>query len=1154
MGTGRRGPDPLEAVDPGRLSFQILGPLTVLRPDGVRLDLGPRKQRAVLALLLTEAGRVVSLDRIIHGLWADEAPSSATATLQAYVSQLRRILEPDRPPRTPPKMLLTREPGYLLAVRPDQVDAERFTTQVRHGRELIEAGRFDEAQRALTDALALWRGEPLQEFLDEEFTAGPLARLGDGWAAAAEDLADALLGAGRVAMAVDRVREVVERHPYRERAWGQLMLGLYRDGRQAEALAAYRRARTILDQELGLPPGPELRALEASILRHDPALAWRTRTPAPPVELASLATDAMSQPASAPSLTVPPAAERMVGRTAQVAWITERIAAARNGNGGLLLVSGPAGVGKTVLAEVAADLAAREAMTVLRSRCVEGGVTPAFWPWAQIIRSLPADAATAGVLDVLSGRGEAGARAQDPDAGRFELYERVRDLLGTAARRQPVFLSIEDVHVADASSLQLLTHIAGGIAHVPVLVVATLRSEPGGTGPLRLALGALANERGVERVALQPFTPGEVEAYLTSAAHDRPDPDVVRTLHERTGGNPFYLKELLRLIDSEHPTGWGSPQVVLDAAVPESVRDVISRRVARLPEDTQALLRAAAVIGRDVDSALLEATAGIDNERMMGLLEPAVAAGLLVEVPGSWDYRFEHALVRDALYAELSRLQLARIHRRVGEAMETLHRSSDPGTMGRLAEHFAMAARIGAADKAVDYAARAAAMAESQFAYDEAVGFLETALAAVDPTAGQALLRRCQLLIELGRAKRTRGDLIGARAAMEEAVGIARQLGDDGLLSQAATLFGGITMWNWRGYGETDPVMITTLEDLVARLEPTETVRRASLLGTLGVELFYSDRQPDGERYATQAVELARAAGDPDLLVRTLNNYCIAAWVPEASSRRLATVNEILTLTPLPRRAEVAARMHRMMLLIAEGDLAAYDVDLARCRRLVAEIRVPDLTTQVTFAAGGRAIMDGRWAEGERLVDEAFDQHQRTSLWGGQWARLQLLYTSRRFQGRGAELTDEIIARADEPTLELLRSLAVLAACEASDEGRARALLRRWDVVTNRDWSWDIVTFQWGLVAARLGTPDPERLYRALLPYADRFVGVGSSSASWGTNHHVLAELAHRLGRDQDAIGHAHSALSAHRRVGIQHLEAASLAQLEALGGDRPRR
>ncbi|MEU5727252.1 BREX system ATP-binding domain-containing protein [Micromonospora sp. NPDC047738] len=1139
------------------LDFRVLGPLTVTGPCGGELRLGTRKQRAVLALLTLEAGRVVSLDRIIAGLWADEAPSSATGTLQAYISQLRRILEPGRSPRAAPAVLLTREPGYLLAVRPDQVDAVRFETQVEAGRAALAADLPGEAERLLAVALEQWRGEPLLEFADEAFAMPVVTRLTALCQDATEDLTEARLGLGRNAQAAAQARALLRQDPFRERSWAQLMVALYRDGRQAEALEAYREARAMLDEQLGLPPGPQLQALERAILRQDPALALTPRadtpaaTPAAPPALRSEpllgAGAADARPTDGPGVVPTPepaAAATMVGRGPQLESIDDRLTAATRRRGGLLFVAGGAGVGKTFLTERVVERATAAGMAVAWSRCVEGSATPAFWPWIQLMREVPPSPEQERLLAALTGVAESREPAGDPDAARFHLYEAVGELLRTVAERQPTLLVIDDVHLADAASLRLLTHLAGGLSRLPILVLATMRAEPGDHDqPLREMLGALANERGVERVTLPPFSAADVRDYLRSGAVE-PDVAVVAALHERTGGNPFYLRELLRLLASEHPGGWTNQEVIAESAVPESIRDVIGRRIARMPEETQALLRAAAVIGRDVDTVLLENAAGLDYERVLSLLEPAVASGLLVEVPDGWNYRFAHSLVRDALYAELSRLQRARVHRRVGEALEGLHRAEDLATIGLLAHHFAAAARIGASAKAVSYARRAAELAEAQLAYDEAVEFLTVALAALDPTGADAVSCRCELLVQLGKARRLAGDVVGARVALNEAVALGTRLGDDSLVIDAATVFGGVTLWNWRTYGQVDERMVAILEDQLARLDPTDHVRRAALLGTLGVELFYGDRRDEGERFAEEAVELARRWGDVELRARTLSNYAVAAArVPDRDDRRLAVVNEMLELGPLPRRVEIVARLHRMILLMSTGDLAGYDRDLARCRHLLTEIRLPELAGQITYAAGGRAILDGRWAEAERLVEDAFAEQRRTSMWGGKWMRLVLLYTSRRFQGRPGELLDELVTRADEPELILLRPTAVLAACESGDEALAGKLLEKWGWTIRGDWSWDIVTYQWALVAARLGVPDPARLYEILSPFADRFVGVGSGGATWGSNHYALAELAHRLGRTEHAGVHAHAALAAHRRLGVAHLIQASLSQ-----------
>ena len=236
------------------LEFRLFGPLEVI--DGQRgvLDLGTRKQRALVAMLALEPGRVVSLDRLIEELWAGEPPAGATRTLQAYIAHLRKILEPGRPPRTPPNVLLTREPGYLLAVSPGQVDLWRFTAWADEGRAALARGAHGQAVEILDRALDLWRGDPLGEFADQEFASPVIARLAETRVMSLEDRFDARLALGVAASLVPDLEALVEDGPYRERAWSLLVLALYRAGRQADALAALRRVRTRLADDLGLKP------------------------------------------------------------------------------------------------------------------------------------------------------------------------------------------------------------------------------------------------------------------------------------------------------------------------------------------------------------------------------------------------------------------------------------------------------------------------------------------------------------------------------------------------------------------------------------------------------------------------------------------------------------------------------------------------------------------------------------------------------------------------------------------------------------------------------------------------------------------------------------------------------------------------------------
>jgi len=332
------------------------------------------------------------------------------------------------------------------------------------------------------------------------------------------------------------------------------------------------------------------------------------------------------------------------------------------------------------------------------------------------------------------------------------------------------------------------------------------------------------------------------------------------------------------------------------------------------------------------------------------------------------------------------------------------------------------------------------------------------------------------------------------------------------------------------------------------RLDRRDVRRRAALLGTLGVELYYGDRRPEGRRYAAEAVELAREHGDNELRQRTLNNFVISSWQPDQEAASTKALEELLTLTPLPRATEIIARMHRMIPLMKRGDLIAFDADLARCQALLVEARVPELEFQVAFAAAGRALTAERWDECEQLILDAFDKHVRLSLWGPHWSRLTLLFLSRRAQGRAVEMLDELVHWSAQPGYELLKATAALAACDAGDLPLARRLSAGLTADVAPGWSSGWQLAQTGLVATRLGSPDPETLYFAMAPYADEFVTTGTSGATIGSTHLVLAGLANRLGWAELARRHAEAALAAHERLGVPHLIAASRVQLADLG------
>jgi DNA-binding SARP family transcriptional activator len=262
------------------VEFRILGPLEVR--DGQRvLSLGGARQRAVLAVLLLHPNEVVSSERLIDELWGDEPPKAAAATIRVFVSELRKLLEPGRRRAASGQVLVTRPPGYVLRVQPGQLDLQRFERLLGEGRQALGTGASDAAARSLREALSLWRGPALADFAYESFAQAAIARLEELRLAALELRIEADLGLGRHAELVGELEALVAEHPLREALRRQLMLGLYRSGRQSEALDAYRQARRTLVEELGIEPSSALQELERAILRQDSALELAVEAPTP---------------------------------------------------------------------------------------------------------------------------------------------------------------------------------------------------------------------------------------------------------------------------------------------------------------------------------------------------------------------------------------------------------------------------------------------------------------------------------------------------------------------------------------------------------------------------------------------------------------------------------------------------------------------------------------------------------------------------------------------------------------------------------------------------------------------------------------------------------------------------------------------------------
>ena len=944
------------------VQFRLLGPLEAW--DGERrVELGRPKQRVLLVVLLVHANHVVSLDRLVEELWGAEPPPQAAASLQTYVSNLRRALEPGRPARAPSRVLVSQPPGYRLVVGAGDLDTARFAALAGEGHQLLQAHRPAAAARVLREGLGLWRGPALAEVADEGFAQAERNRLEELRVAALEDRLAADLDLGGHAAAVAELEELAGRYRFRERLHGLLMLALYRSARQGEALKAFQAARRALADELGIDPGRWLRQLETGILRQDPGLDWAP-PPAEPGPLPGEAggSEGEASPALPASVTRSPqvAADELVGRDDQLAALEGVLAGARDGRGRVALVAGEPGIGKTRLAEEAARRAAAAGMQVAWGRCHEGDGAPAFWPWAQVVRQLAAELAP-GQLAAMLGPSAAWlgplmpelagpARPAGPPpladlgAARFHLNQAVAGLLRRLADTRPLLVVVDDLHWADAPSLSLLAFLAGELNDARLVVVGTYRDVEALPGrPLADTLGALAREPVVERISLGGLDRAGVARLVGRTIGGRPAEPLVQAVHDRCGGNPFFITELLRLLDSERQLAAPDATAAARHDIPVGVRDVLRARLGRLPAQTSTVLMVAAVAGRGFDLDLIEAVTGLEDDSALDAAEAAVLAGLVIEDDrAAGRYRFAHALVRETIYEDISRARRARLHARVVDALVAV-RGPEPGPAAELAYHCWQAAPVIGAGRALPYLLQAGEQAVAQLAYEAAEQQFERALelasqlpasrqatdqeihiaarlgtvrlvtrGLADPDAAQALARARSLAVQAGKrgepaegrwalfvSHLIRSELGPAHELGAELVALGSEQNDPALLSAGRWQVGTVALTR----GDVQEAQHHLEHALAASRDiapdvPGDAPVDLTLLcqGYLGVARAYQGHGDAALRLTGQAVGSARRLGDPFGLVFILFCDEWAATVAEAVTRVLDSATEAAAL------------------------------------------------------------------------------------------------------------------------------------------------------------------------------------------------------------------------------------------------------------------
>jgi DNA-binding SARP family transcriptional activator len=1129
------------------IEFGVLGPLEASR-GGEPVHLGGGKQRALLAILLLNANEVVSSDRLIDELWGEAAPETAGKALQVHVSQLRKALEPKRGAGDPGRVLITKPPGYMLALEPDQLDLTRFDRLAGEGRQALASGERQRAAALLRDALSLWRGRALADLAFEPFAQPEIARLEELHVAALEDRFQADLGCGRHAEIVAELEGLVASEPLRERPRGQLMVALYRSGRQAEALDAYRQARDVLVEELGIEPGKELRVLHEQILRQDPALELGEERIGEPAEEAAAPAGEAEERFKA--------AEAFVGREREISELEAALERAFERRGSVYLIGGEPGIGKSRLADELSRMARDRDARVLWGRCWEAGGAPAYWPWVQALRTYIVDADPDSLRAQLGPRGSEVAqllpelRERFPDlpvppspeseGARFRLFDATADFIKRVADDLPLVLVLDDLHAADTPSLLMLRFIAGEIADAAVLVLGTYRDvEIGPDHPLDAALNDLGRQHTAHLVSLKGLDEPQVSRLIEASADVPPSRRAVSAIHRGTGGNPLFVGELVQLLLSENRLEDAAGDADVRVGIPRGVHDVIGRRLQSISDECRRALGVAAVVGREFDLAGLAEVTQRPAPELLDVLDEAISERIVSEVAGMPDrLHFSHVLIRDVLYEELGASRRRRLHGRAGEALEALHAADLDSHLAELAHHFFEAGPTGDPGNALEYARRAGDRAIGQLAYEEAARLYELGIRVLRTTGLTDEATRCELMLALADARLRAGDEVDAKSTFLAAAEVARRLGDSEALGRAALGYGGLMVWM---AARGDPHLIPLLEEALASLPDSDSTLRARLMARLSCAMR---DQPDRERrlpLSEEAVRMARRLGDPRTLAYALNARCLSVDDPGSMERLTETASEVVSVAEEIGELERAftGNLYLLCSLLQVGDIEGTKRALKAMRRHGEELKEPTYRWAAVELQAVLALFEGRFDLAEELIPQAYEAGRhaiRFNAVSGYHLQGFLLHRERGALERCEDGLRE--AAAETPEYHILRSALANLYVEL---GRADSARTIFEELAQNDFEQvyydeEFLASMTLLAEVCVSLGDLERaprIHELLLPHAERNA-FGMIEIVLGSVARPLGHLASALGRTDEAIEHFEKAVEMNVRMGAR--------------------
>ena len=1133
------------------MTIELCGHLSV-SVDGRRreADLPGRQGRLALAHLALNRKGGVTRERLIAALWGEDAPAGHAQALNVVLSKLRRALGPEvienageRAVQLTPSATVD-----LDAVQPALDEAFAARDRGDWPAVIEAAGRVSEPADAglLPGYEAPWLEDPRRRLEELGLQARELR--GDAGLA---------VGGAELAPAERAAQELVELAPYRESGYLLLMRVREAQGNLVEALRVHEKLRTLLRDELGVSPGPQVQAEFERMLkaeRSETAPAPEPVAPPPPPPT----TDGRGFFATR-------SGAAFVGRRGEIDRLREYLDRATEGNRQLVLLEGEPGIGKTRLAMEFMELCESEGSLALYGRCDAETLVP-YQPFVEALRRYVSRApeqagawraqhgAELGrVIPELAAGGDTPGGPEEEE--RYRLFDAVSEVLNDIARHQPVVLVLDDLHWADKPTLLMLRQMVRAAGESPLLIVATIRDTERPTALVDM-LVQLRREHYFDRIELTGLDEEDATVLIGEFGPQGMPEHVNRALWEETKGNPFFLEEMVRHLGttSPNPEGNGSAWPL---ELPEGIREVIGRRLATLSDRAGQLLTTAAVMGREFRVEVLEAVSELDEDELDEVIEESVGAHVIAEVPGVYGRcSFTHALIRQTLYDGLTATRRARLHLRVAEALEQLDADA-----AELAHHFSLAPPARGASKAVEYAESAARRATGVLAYEEAARLYTVALAALEQ-APDGAEHRCRLLLALGHAQTKAGDTIEAHATFRAAADTARALGSAQLLAQAALGYGAPGQM---AGGIVDEELVQLLEEALEAVGDDEPALRSRLVGRLAIELSFSEARERRAELSSEAVELARQVGDPRGLGFALVARHWSLWGPGNVQERLEAANDLLGLAESSgdERLAIAGHRWRMIDLLELGDIDAVDIEIDAYARIAERRRRLSDSLYVHIYRAMRLLLAGEFdaAEAEGYAAVSLGNRVQDPNTGN--ATLLQACTLRRERGRLDRLEAPVRAYAER--FHAIPGWVCVLAHLLAETGRgdeAREILDGFAADGFRgiplDGIWLGAVGYLAETAAVLGdATHAQALHDLLEPYADRNVAIGWASSCTGSAARHLGLLADLLGKRKQAIAHFETALAMNERmrarpwVAHTQVELARVLSQQAAGRER---